>query len=77
MILRDPLLVPCLTDEFWETFPRVNGRDLARVLSAIRAADVRVPMPRISGLTPEERLAREHEYVDRSITYASAKLGLV
>jgi hypothetical protein len=35
------------------------------------------PLPRISGLTPDERLALEHELVDRSIRYASDYLGLI
>jgi hypothetical protein len=34
------------------------------------------PLPRISGLTQDERLALEHELVDRSIRYASDHLGL-
>ena len=76
MILRDPLEVPCLTDRYWATFPDVNGRDLARALSRIRARRTRAPLPRISGLTPEQRLALEHECVDRSIRYAREHLGL-
>jgi sugar phosphate isomerase/epimerase len=77
MIVRDPLLVPCLTDRYWETFPNVGGRDLARALSAIRSKTHRDPLPRISGLNPDQRLALEHEYVNRSIRYASSRLGLV
>ena len=76
MILRDPLEVPCLTDRYWATFPDVNGRDLARAWSRIRDRRTRAPLPRISGLTPEQRLALEHECVDRSIRYAREHLGL-
>jgi hypothetical protein len=43
----------------------------------IRANPPRVPLPRITGLTPEERVALEHELVDRSIVYARNQLGLV
>jgi len=77
MIVRDPLVVPCLTDKYWATFPDVNGRDLARYLSWIRARDTRAKLPRISGLTADQRLALEHECVDRSIRYAREHLGLV
>ena len=76
MIVRDPLVVPCLTDKYWATFPDVNGRDLARYLSWIRARDTRAKLPRISGLSAEERLALEHVCVDRSIRYARERLGL-
>ena len=76
MIVRDPLLVPCLTDQYWESFDGVNGRALARMLTQIRARKTVRPLPRISGLTAEERLALEHEMVDRSIRYAAAELGL-
>jgi sugar phosphate isomerase/epimerase len=75
MITRDPLEVPCLTDKYWATFDDVNGVALARALSRVRAGQGR-PLPRISGLSPEARLALEHELVDRSIVYARDHLGL-
>jgi len=76
MITRDPLEVPCLTDRFWATFDDVNGVHLARTLSRIRANRPSRPLPRISGLTPEQRYALELELVDRSIDYARDHLGL-
>ncbi|MGH9310102.1 MAG: sugar phosphate isomerase/epimerase, partial [Vicinamibacterales bacterium] len=76
MIVRDPLLVPCLTDRYWATFDDVNGRDLARALSRIRDGGTRASLPRITGLTAAERLALEHECVERSIVYARESLGL-
>ncbi len=77
MITRDPLEVPCLTDKYWATFDDVNGVHLARVLSSIRAHKPRAPLPRITGLTPEERYALELEFVERSIAFACDHLGLV
>jgi 3-oxoisoapionate decarboxylase len=76
MITRDPLEVPCLTDKYWATFD-VNGIQLARLLSTIRAHKPRSPLPRITGLTPEERYALELEFVDRSIVYARDQLELI
>jgi sugar phosphate isomerase/epimerase len=76
MITRDPLEVPCLTDKYWSTFDDVNGVALARTLTRIRANPPRSPLPRISGLSPEERFALEKALIDRSITYASDVLGL-
>ena len=77
MITRDPLDVPCLTEKYWSTFDDVNGVHLARLLRLTRERPPRQPLPRISGLTPEARLALEHELVDRSIVYARDTLGLV
>ena len=77
MITRDPLEVPCLTDKYWATFDDVNGIHLARLLSNIRAHKPRAPLPRITGLTPDERYALELELVDRSIVYARDHLGLI
>jgi sugar phosphate isomerase/epimerase len=77
MITRDPLHVPCLTEKYWSTFDDVNGVYLARALRQIRANKPRAPLPRITGLSPEERAALEMELVDRSIVYARDHLELV
>ena len=78
MIVRDPLRVPCLTDEYWASFDEieVNGRDLARALTRIRQTDRRDALPRITGLSDAERTALEYELVDRCIRYAASELGL-
>ena len=76
MITRDPLAVPCLTEKYWASFDEVNGVHLARALSRIRANPPRAPLPRISGLSPDERYALELKHVERSIDYARAHLGL-
>ena len=77
MIVRDPLAVPCLTDRYWASFEGVNGLALARALARIRASPTNKPLPRITGLDPDQRLALEHKLVDRSICYAREQLGLV
>jgi 3-oxoisoapionate decarboxylase len=77
MITRDPLEVPCLTEKYWSTFDDVNGVHLARALARIRANRPKSPLPRITGLGAEQRLALEMELVDRSIIYARDHLGLV
>jgi sugar phosphate isomerase/epimerase len=76
MITRDPLRVPCLSDKYWSTLTEVPGADLARFLTRMRASKPRSPLPRISGLSNDQRYALEVELVDRSIAYASAHLGL-
>jgi sugar phosphate isomerase/epimerase len=76
MITRDPLRVPCLTEKYWSTFTEIPGVDLARFLTRMRANPPKSPLPRITGLTAEQRLALEHDLVDRSIAYAAARLDL-
>lgn len=76
MITRDPLRVPCLTDEYWSTFQDVCGVDLARTLTRVRAYKPKSPLPRISGLSPDQRYALERDLVNRSIDYARDHLGL-
>lgn len=76
MIARDPLQVPCLTDRYWTTFDDVDGVALARTLARIRENPPRAPLPRITGLTADERLELERQLVDRSIVYARDCLGL-
>jgi sugar phosphate isomerase/epimerase len=76
MITRDPLEVPFLTEKYWSTFEGVNGVHLARTLRNVRANPPKAPLPRITGLAPEQRLALEMELVERSIVYARDHLGL-
>jgi 3-oxoisoapionate decarboxylase len=77
MITRDPLMVPCLTDRYWASWDDDRGgRDLARMLTRIRTHRRRLPLPRISGLDPQQRRALEDELVNRSIEYAREHLGL-
>ncbi len=74
MITRDPLRIPCLSEEYWATLADVPGRDLARILSLVRQKARKQPLPRISGLSEEEQLRVEDENVRRSLEYARKSL---
>jgi len=76
MITRDPLRIPCLTDDYWATFEKVPGRDLARALAMVKKHAGKELLPRISKLTIEEQLAIEDKNVRRSLEYGRAKLAL-
>lgn len=76
MITRDPLRIPCLTDDYWATMERVPGRDLARTLVQVKKHAKREPLPRISKLTDAEQAAAEDRNVVRCLEYGRAKLGL-
>jgi sugar phosphate isomerase/epimerase len=76
MITRDPLLVPCLRDPYWITFPSLPGRYLARALALVRDNPRSEPLPRISTLPIDERLRVEVENVRRSLVFARDHLDV-
>jgi 3-oxoisoapionate decarboxylase len=76
MMTRDPLKVPCLTKKYWATFANLPGQNLAQTLRLVRTHAAKKGLPRIGGLTLEERLEREDDNVRRSVSYARERLGL-
>jgi 3-oxoisoapionate decarboxylase len=76
MITRDPLLVPCLKEPFWVTFPELPGRHLARALSLVRDRPPSDPLPKISPRPFDERLRIEEENVRLCLAFARDQLGL-
>jgi sugar phosphate isomerase/epimerase len=75
LITRDPLKVPCLTDQYWATMPHVPGRDLARTLRIVR--DRSAPaLQQVSSLALEDQVALEDANVTASLTFAREKLRL-
>ncbi len=76
MITRDPLQVPCVTSRYWETFPDLPGRHLARPLRLVRNHVPSRPLPRINALPPQVQLRTEDENVSRCLTLARAARSL-
>jgi 3-oxoisoapionate decarboxylase len=76
MMTRDPLKIPCLTKKYWATFANLPGQNLAQTLRLVRTHAAKKGLPRISGLTMEQRLEREDDNVRRSVSYARERLGL-
>jgi sugar phosphate isomerase/epimerase len=75
LITRDPLKVPVLNDKYWVTFPDLPASDLAKTLKTVRDGTTD-NLQVISGLTPEQQLAREDANVRDSLDYARDVLGL-
>ncbi len=75
MITRDPLKIPCLTDQYWATFDQSTGRDLARTLSAIRQQSDPRKLPEVSTRNGKGKLAFEEENVQESFDFAREELG--
>ena len=76
MITRDPLKIPCLTEDYWATFPEVNGSELARTLRMVRANKHPTDLPLISGLNPVGKLAAEEKNVKNSLAYSRTSLPI-
>lgn len=76
MITRDPLEIPCFKNEYWSTFPDVSGSELARAMRVVRQHKNSTPLPRISQLSPEERLAAEEQNIVACLAYSRDTLGL-
>lgn len=76
MITRDPLEIPCLKPDYWATFADVPGADLARMLRLVRERKAAAALPRVSQLTPEDRLTAEEKNIRACLTYSQATLGL-
>jgi 3-oxoisoapionate decarboxylase len=77
MITRDPLEIPCLKSDYWKVFEGVSGSELARTIQLVRENKYESALPRVSQLSPEERLAIEEENVVQCLKYSQAKLGLL
>lgn len=75
MITRDPLRVPCLTEQYWATAAAL-GRDLARTLRMVRKHKSAQPLPRIRDRNRKEQIAIEEENVRKSLAYAREHLEL-
>jgi sugar phosphate isomerase/epimerase len=76
MITRDPLQVPCVTSRYWETFPDLAGRHLARALRLVRDHPPDRRLPRISLLPQNDKLRAEADNVRECLDFARSRLGL-
>ena len=74
MITRDPLRVPCLTEDYWATMPDVPARELARAMAMVRKCPSKLPLPRTRGLADDARIELEDEHIARSFAFAKQKL---
>lgn len=77
MITRDPLEIPCLKNDYWASFNGVPGSDLARTLRMVRQNKYKVPLPRVSQLSAEDRLAVEENNILECLAYSRDKVGLI
>jgi sugar phosphate isomerase/epimerase len=74
-ITRDPLKVPCLTEQYWRTMQHVSGIDLARTLRVVKTHSAEAMKP-ISHLPIKEQVEIERTNVIKSLAYSKKELGL-
>jgi sugar phosphate isomerase/epimerase len=71
MITRDPLKVPCLTENYYATFDQPRARQLASTLALVKAHS-NTKLPQTTGLDPAQRLAFEDQNVRKCIAWTQA-----
>jgi sugar phosphate isomerase/epimerase len=63
MITRDPLKIPCLTEDYWATFDETKGVEFEKVMAMIEKNEFKTDLPSTSNLDSEGRLAFEEANV--------------
>jgi sugar phosphate isomerase/epimerase len=63
MITRDPLKIPCLTEDYWATFDEMKGVEFEKVMAMIEKNEFKTDLPSTSNLDSEGRLAFEEANV--------------
>lgn len=76
MITRDPLKVPCLSNEYWTTFPAAVPQTLATTLRTVRQHSFKTDLPEVSHLSAEDRLDAEEKNILTSLQYSKSQLGM-
>ena len=74
MITRDPLLVPCLTDHYWTTFPERSGLSLARTLRFVNRNACATELSEPENLTAAQHLQLEEKNIQACFAYAQRGL---
>ena len=77
MITRDPLEIPCLKDDYWATFQKLPGINLADTLRTVKQHTYPNGLPRTTPMTAEEKLAFEDKNIRECLAYSREKLRMV
>ena len=76
MLTRDPLMITCLTDKYWVTFPERKDKYLARAQAMVKKNKWPKALPRVTGLDREAQLRMEVDNLNQCVAYARDVLGL-
>jgi sugar phosphate isomerase/epimerase len=75
MATRDPLKVPCLTPNYWITFPERKASYQAPALDRVKTNPARESPPSVSGKSRETILAEEESNNRQSLAWMRGILG--
>lgn len=76
MLTRNPLLIPCITDKYWATFPDRSGLYLARTLRMVRANKPRQPLVWLDKMSIQAKLQSEQDNIRQCVEFARDELGM-
>jgi hypothetical protein len=76
MLTRNPLLIPCLNEKYWATFPDRNGVYLARMLRTVRANKPKKPLVMVDKMDQAAKLQFEQDNIRQCVDFARDGLGL-
>ena len=77
MITRNPLIIPCFTEDYWTTFEDLKANKMIGALKWVRGHQTTSELPSVKGLTEEEKLAYEEQNIVDSFVYANNELNLI
>jgi sugar phosphate isomerase/epimerase len=69
MITRDPLEIPCLTSQYWETWSKPDGEALSSMLDQVRRNSGKKELPRIKGMNKVAQVRFEEENNQRCFAW--------
>jgi sugar phosphate isomerase/epimerase len=70
MITRDPLKIPCLTEDYWATFEEMKGKDFEKMMAMVEKKEFKSQLPSTSNLDSEGKLAFEEANVLECLRYS-------
>jgi len=76
MITRNPLKVPCFTENYWATFEGLPAGKIAGGVKWVRDHQTTGELPHVDGLSASEKLSFEEENIVSSLKYASEVLKI-
>ncbi len=76
MITRDPLKVPCKTDQYWQTFEEKSETTLQSAMDLVSENRFAGDLPKLEGLSTEEKFANEENNIIACLDYSKSELGL-
>jgi 3-oxoisoapionate decarboxylase len=74
MATRDPLVIPCSTDEYWNTFEERDNAKVERMLAWVTANPPKHAPPTITGKSLDQQITEEERNNRSSLSWMHANL---